>query len=126
MREATRQELLKQLEELERALLQAEKRSSKAFMESVLHPEFREFGRSGRVYSRQEIIDEFHSVSEFPMVCASNFELKILAKDVWLLTYLTAHLGENNQQSRRTLRSSLWLASQNGPQLLFHQGTAID
>jgi len=44
------QHLLEQLRELEVALHQPANRRDRAMLERLLHPRFREFGRSGRSY----------------------------------------------------------------------------
>jgi ribonuclease HI len=115
-----------QLIELECALHKPQYRRDPRFLEQTLHPDFTEFGRSGRHYSRQEIIEEIQSISELPVITTSHFELQVLAKDVFLLTYLSSVLGDNAQLCRRTLRSSIWTKVGSHFQLRFHQGTATD
>lgn len=126
MTEIEKQLLLAELESLERAMHKVEKRRDRQFMESILHPEFREFGRTGRSYEREEILSEIQEDTEFPAIHADNFQVQILTQDVWLLSYLSAHRADDGTLSRRTLRSSLWVAGPQGPQLRFHQGTAVD
>ena len=115
-----------ELQRLECELHTLKNRRDKVFLEAILHPEFVEFGRSGRVYSRQEIIDEFQSVRELSQINTSNFSIQKLGQDVFLLTYLSSHSGDNGQQCRHTLRTSVWQVSASGPQLRFHQGTPTD
>jgi len=118
------QELEAEIIRLERAMLELENRRNRAFMESVLHPDFCEIGRSGRVYDRNEIIEELQTVTEIPKINIREINLQFLAKDVRLLTYLSFYSGDNAQPSRHTLRSSVWLVDGPAPLLRFHQGTA--
>jgi hypothetical protein len=37
-------------------------------MEELLHPEFEEFGRSGRKYSRAEVLTEFSADVDYPRI----------------------------------------------------------
>ena len=48
--------MISELESLERELHTPQARRSRARLEQLLHPEFREIGRSGRQYSRDETI----------------------------------------------------------------------
>lgn len=126
MSTSTLDAIKEQLIELECALHKPHYRRDPRFLEQTLHPDFTEFGRSGRRYSRQEIIEEIQSTSELPVITTSHFELQVLAKDVFLLTYLSSVLGDNAQLCRRTLRSSIWTKVGSNFQLRFHQGTATD
>ncbi len=126
MDENGRAQLQSELIALECALHTLENRRDRAFMDSMLHADFVEIGRSGRLYRREEIIEEFQLASELPVITTSEFELRLLAKDVFLLTYFSSHLGENAHHSRPTRRSSVWVATDKGLQLRFHQGTALE
>jgi hypothetical protein len=115
--------LLKKLKALEIELHKNESRRNRKRMEALLHPEFIEFGRSGRTWSRAEIIEEFGSASVLSPVESRNFDLVLLAEDVALLTYVSAHVDEDGIPQRQTLRSSLWVRTGVGWQMRFHQGT---
>lgn len=89
----------------------------------MLHPEFVEFGRSGELYSKQKIIDELKNEDPVPKIFSDSYKLLRLGQDSVLLTYETAHLNEHGEKERGTLRSSIWVRSNNIWQLIFHQGT---
>ncbi|KUL23988.1 DUF4440 domain-containing protein [Streptomyces regalis] len=100
-------------------LLGPEVRSSPELLEKLLHPEFREFGASGRYWDRTSIIESLLAGTDpgpRPVV-VSQIEGVQLASDVVHLTFDT----ENN--GRRVHRSSLWRRTDDGWQMYFHQGT---
>lgn len=92
-------------------------------MELLLHPDFLECGRSGTRYTRDDILKELSAESILPVVHAQDFDLVILAENVALLTYLSAHVDAEGNLGRHALRSSLWVRTDVGWQMRFHQGT---
>ena len=119
-------EILATLRHLETELHRAETRINSSRLNELLHPEFIEFGRSGRVYSRAEILSELTESEEHPEVEARDFRLVELEPDVVLLTYISAHRNESGLLQRNALRSSVWQLGPSGWQMRFHQGTPID
>ncbi|MFI7409431.1 DUF4440 domain-containing protein [Streptomyces sp. NPDC049627] len=100
-------------------LLDPEVRSSPDLLGELLHPEFREFGASGRSWDRTSIIESLLA-GEAPgprPVVVSRMEGVRLAPDVVHLTFDS----ENN--GRRAHRSSLWRRTDDGWQMYFHQAT---
>ncbi|WP_043624867.1 nuclear transport factor 2 family protein [Nonomuraea candida] len=100
-------------------LLDPEVRSSAELMAGLLHPEFREIGASGRLWSRSEIIAdlvESSRPSDEP-IGASDLAGLLLTPDVVHLTYVSDSGG------RRARRSSIWVRTEAGWRLYFHQGT---
>jgi hypothetical protein len=103
-------------------LLQPHVRTSPAEFEALLHPEFFEFGASGRRWSRREVIAELppaEAAGAEPPVAASDVTGVRLAEDVVLVTYVSER-GE-----RRARRSSVWRKTDTGWCIYFHQGTLI-
>jgi hypothetical protein len=119
-------DLLELLQKLETDLHQLETRGDKSRLEELLHPGFREIGRSGREFTRREVIDEISDGTEYPSVVAEEFELRSISDAVALLTYRSAHVGQSGRLHRHTLRSSLWVRGPSGWQMYFHQGTPAD
>jgi hypothetical protein len=115
--------LLNELKDLEIELHQHETRRNRARLGALLHPDFIEFGRSGRQYSRAEVLSEFEQGSGQVKICARNFKLALLAGQSALLTYMSFHVDAAGNESRHTLRSSIWIRSEMGWQMRFHQGT---
>jgi len=115
--------LLDELRTLETELHKYETRRNRHRMEMLLHPDFVEFGRSGTRYTRADILKEFGPNSAPAAIHSSHFDLVVLAQGVALLTYISAHLDAGGNPHRHTLRSSLWVCTEVGWQMRFHQGT---
>ena len=116
--------LLEELKTLERELHQLETRRNRNRMEALLDPEFVEFGRSGRRYSRADVLNEFAPDRSFPAIHSGDFRLVMLSQQVALLTYVSAHLDANGTKDLHALRSSIWVRDETGWQIRFHQGTS--
>ena len=100
---------------LERSLLTDEVRSDRAAVAALLHPQWREVGRSGRLWSREEVLGEIGPIAP---VSLDVVEVQELAPGAQLLVWRA--LAEDG---RSTLRSSVWVRSGHGWQQRFHQGT---
>jgi len=123
----TGSDLLERLRALETELHRLETRQNRSRLERLLHPDFVEFGRSGRRYSRSEVLAEFSGPgAALEAVHAEHFELVELAHGAVLLTYLSAHKTATGELHRHTLRSSVWLETETGWRIRFHQGTPAD
>jgi hypothetical protein len=110
-----REELL----DLEQRLLDPAVRGSPSAVIPLLHPEFLEFGSSGRVYTKDAIVQMM--VQETPgVVKIRDFDVREVSDDVALVTYRTIGI-----EGRETLRSSVWLRRESGWQIVFHQGTKV-
>lgn len=113
------QSLAAQLESLERQLLTPAIRPN---AEALLAEEFTEFGSSGRVYSRSEIVASLAGeASAPPEVELNDFRLQPLSPELALATYRTLCASPHVE----ALRSSLWVFRDARWQMLFHQGTPI-
>jgi hypothetical protein len=97
---------------LELSLLDPEVRGSPERVDRLLHPDFREFGASGRVWDRETIAAAL-AVDPGPGATATDLDAREVAAGVVLVTYRAAD----------SLRSSLWVDGADGWQVLFHQGT---
>lgn len=108
---------------LEEELFKQSVRTSRSAVGALLADDFVEFGRSGRVYDKQEIVLSLAAEANdaAPELTASGFELKSLADDVVLLTYRTRRV--DGEQALHTLRSSIWKRSNDVWRMVFHQGT---
>lgn len=115
--------LLEEIRILETVMHMIEARRDRQRMETLLHPDFVEFGRSGRRYTRDDILNEFGPASVLPTIRSGDFGLDVLAEGIALLVYASAHEDADGNQSRHTLRSSVWVCTATGWQIRFHQGT---
>lgn len=121
------QPLLDELRALELQLHLPAVRSDAAALARLLHADFTEIGRSGRAYTRAEMVAHLLEPDDAQppvTIVAEAFVLSELAPGVALLSYRSAHRAADGGLQRHTLRSSLWLHTPQGWQLRFHQGTA--
>lgn len=115
-------ELIHQLRRLEEELHLPETRRNVTRLRMLLHPDFEEFGRSGRRYSRDEVLLELPD-GDHGVIRVDEFQVSLIADGVALLTYRSAHVDARGVRSCVTLRSSLWIETATSWQMRFHQGT---
>ena len=110
---------LQELKKQEESLWRTETRFDHDYMDNILADDFFEFGRSGRVYSKQESLSaplqEIHA--RLPL---KNFEVHPISDDVALVTYISEVQYDELEIGNR---SSLWLKTNDRWKLRFHQGT---
>lgn len=116
-------ELLEVLRELEIELQRKSTRHDHHRLHELLHSDFTEIGRSGRVYSRQETVKLLIASDTFAQIDCRDFKVNRLSDTTALLTYRSARVSESGELKRCTLRSSIWQHGEEGWQLHFHQGT---
>jgi hypothetical protein len=107
------------IQALEESLWRPETRFDHAYMDRILAPDFLEFGRSGRIYNRAEVL----TVPYMEIHCAlplMNFAVHPLAEGIVFTTYISEVLNGELQLANR---SSIWIKSPTGWQIQFHQGT---
>jgi hypothetical protein len=103
---------------LELSLITAPGRSSAEHLQGVVSEDFREFGASGRIYSKNEAIvgllnNPSPSAVPGPAPELVDFRVVEVAPGVALATYRTP----------LSLRSSIWRREGGAWRLYFHQGT---
>jgi hypothetical protein len=109
--------------DLEESLLRAEVRRSPAEAGKFLAPDFIEFGSSGTVHSRQQILDAL--AEESPMaLSATDFSVRVLCDEVVPVTYRAVRHDPASGREWHSLRSSIWKFVDGRWLMSFHQGTA--
>ncbi|HEV7189001.1 MAG TPA: DUF4440 domain-containing protein [Blastococcus sp.] len=109
---------LRRVVERELALLDPRVRQDPAQVRALLHPDFVEYGASGRVWDHASVVEATAGSAE--PIEATDLEPRRVAEDVVLLTYRSVAAG------REALRSSTWIRDPAaGWLLLFHQGTPV-
>jgi hypothetical protein len=111
------------LQQLEQHLLTSTTRHHAAELSSLLAEEFREFGSSGRAFSKAEIISELQSEASVPLSLKS-FEAYPVSDHAFLVTF-RAVKEVPGLPPAESLRSSLWIYRDGRWQMLFHQGTRV-
>jgi hypothetical protein len=102
---------------LELRLLEPGARADPEEVESLLHPEFREIGASGRMWDREAIVRALAAEPALS-VRVSRLQARPVRDDVVHITYLATPAG-----GAPSWRSSLWTRVNGSWKLLFHQGT---
>jgi ribonuclease HI len=108
-----------ELLDLEQRLLDPGVRGSPHAVIPLLHPDFIEFGSSGRVYTKDAMVEMMLQQSP-GSVRIRDFEVREITNEVALVTYRT--IGTEGKETRR---SSIWVSKGQGWQVVFHQGTRV-
>ena len=118
-------DVMKTLTALEESLWRAETRYDAQFVDTVFAADFFEFGRSGKTYTRSEMMPgEFEPNGFNATLPLGNFNARYLAQDLVQVTYVSeVAYGDDVQFANR---SSLWSCEDGGWKLRFHQGTPTD
>jgi len=105
------------LRDLEERLLLPSVRASPE-VATLLADEFVEFGSSGKIYDKQQIILLLQQEQGRTRTTLADFSARRLAADVVLVTYRVVE--------SRTIRSSIWRSVDGRWRMVFHQGTKTD
>jgi hypothetical protein len=120
----TSKEIATLLWSLERMLLDPAVRSDPARVSALLADDFVEFGASGRVWSRDEILVELAAEgAAWTPPAVENFALRLISENAALVTYRTMRPDAAPGSSTVSLRSSLWIKESGSWKISFHQGT---
>ncbi|HEV2279484.1 MAG TPA: nuclear transport factor 2 family protein [Acidobacteriaceae bacterium] len=111
--------LADELRLLEERLLDPEVRRDRTAVASLLTPEFLEYGSSGRVFTRDEVL-ELLACEEPICIQLSDYVARLLAPHVAIVTWRAIR-----PDGTQSLRSSLWIRRDGRWQMLFHQGTPV-
>ena len=103
---------------LELTLWHPSTRYDRALMDATFAPDFHEFGRSGRRYTRAELLDA--TPRDFTAKLHAFTEHNLSAT-ITLTTYISELSAPNGPE--RANRASIWDRSSGRWQLRFHQGT---
>ena len=128
-----RESLSEHLEHLENFLFDPVARRDIAAVSALLAEEFREFGSSGRIYTKLDILAEL-STEQPVVISLTDFICQLTSPTTALVTYKSLSSHENRTPTQ-ALRSSVWVLrapakvyshtpnEQATWQMLFHQGT---
>lgn len=117
------QPILAQLSAREPIFHRAEFGTTRAEFERMTAEDFCETGASGRIYSRQIVLDRLEKRFSAPhndIWEASNFACRRLAQDLYLLTYTLLQ-----DHTRLTRRATIWQKTAEGWKIVYHQGTIV-
>lgn len=118
-------EVLSEIRRLEESLWQAKSRFDNALMDETFAADFFEFGRSGRTYSRTEMMFEEGTFNEIAATLPlPEFRARYLTDDVIQTTYISEVVYDGETLCGN--RSSIWSRIDGAWQLRFHQGTPTE
>ena len=101
--------------ELEKSLFKVKFMQDRAYLDKVLSDDYLECGRSGRLFGKQEVINELTTLTEDRPIKIYNFSAEQKG-NLWVAHYVTLS-GED-----RIFRTSLWT---NDGVMLFHQASKL-
>lgn len=118
--------LADEIEALERRLLDLGVRSSPEQASDLLADGFREFGKSGHAWRRDEIIAAMASERRPINYRFEEFSVQRLGEDAALALYELSVVSPDGGETK-ALRSSVWQRGEDGRwRMLFHQGTRCE
>ena len=113
------------LKSLELALARRDEAAIPGGYESVLHDSVVEFGSSGLVWTRDEILEALKAGPPIEAVTIENFDAHTVRPGVYLVMYETTQRDPATGLTSRQRRSSLWMKEGDGFVLRFHQSTPV-
>ena len=111
------------LRALEVDLLAPESRHSEPRLDRLLADEFVEVGSSGRIFDKRSIMSLLAAPVFGERLAMRDFKVVAANSGQALVTYSCDAYNENGELQRSSHRSSFWIESDLGWQLLYHQGT---
>jgi len=110
------------LRSCEEALLDPPVRRDRARVSAFLADDFHEFGSSGKVRSRQQIL-ELLATEDYHRPSMEDFKCHWIANGVVLVTYRSVRIDPQSGEGAVTMRSSIWTEESGEWRVRFHQGT---
>jgi len=111
------------LRRLEESLLNPAVRRDEERLRAMLTEDFLEFGSSGRVWTRNSIIELLATEKGFFPPAIEDFLCTMLTDKVALVTYRTVRSDGKSGETLESLRSSIWTRQGGEWRMRFHQGT---
>jgi hypothetical protein len=112
-----------EVREIELSLLNAAVRKNAERVALLLTDDFQEFGASGRVFSKSEVIAALQEERE-RRIAMEDFTSLMIDSSTMLVRYRSVRTGEDGTIVE-ALRSSVWVLRKGRWQILFHQGTPV-
>jgi hypothetical protein len=121
----TEDELARHLRSLEESLLDPAFRRNSGQVAALLAEGFEEFGASGRVWTREQIL-ELVATEKYDPPQVEDFRCALIAEGAALVTYRTVRTVPDSGERMATVRSSLWTERAGEWRVRFHQGTRAE
>jgi hypothetical protein len=124
MNDAEHEAVFAHLRSCEEALLDPAVRRDRARVSVFLADDFQEFGSSGKVWSREQIL-ELLGTEDYHRPVMADFKCRCVGEGVVLVTYRTVRTDPQSGQGAAALRSSIWTRDSGEWRMSFHQGTKV-
>lgn len=109
---------------LEKQLLQPEIRSNRTELDYLISNDFIEYGASGRIYNKKDIINQLVE-SDKESFFIYDFTIRMLGEE-YVQSMYRIKMVASDGEFRYSLRSSIWENKKNRWQIVFHQGTKFN
>jgi ribonuclease HI len=117
--------IFEQIKKLEETLLQRHTRADREMLAMLLHDEFEEIGASGDICTKNNAIQWLLREDDAIQWSLTDYRVRQLADDMVLATYCAHKADLKTGAAKQSMRSSLWVKSNTGWAMRFHQGTNI-
>lgn len=101
--------------------------ADRSYLESSITEDFFEVGASGRIYSRERmietVVDRYERGESAVQYDVEDFGVRQIAPQVYLATYTLSQ--PDGHETRTTRRSTIWTHATGTWQVAYHQGTVV-
>jgi hypothetical protein len=111
------------IKELEERLLHTDVRKNSIILTELLSDDFEEVGSDGKISTREEVIEWLINKEKNIKWSLNDFRIKELSPELIVATYIA--IKDNQSNSTRSIRSSIWKNFSGNWKMIFHQGTKI-
>lgn len=104
---------------LEKDFFKYDKITDRKWLDTTLHDDFKEVGKSGIIFYKKDTINSLIAAKTDRSIAVFNFEFEELKNGCWMVHYITK--DNNNELYYRT---SIWV-KENNLKLIFHQASKL-
>jgi hypothetical protein len=112
------------IKQLEEELLTRAARKNAERLNELIADEFIEIGKSGKRYTKQELIDTLRN-EEFTKSEITDYKITFITDAIVFIVYTENHYNKAKNKVQSTIRSSIWKSYSGKWKMVFHQGTPI-
>ena len=103
--------------ELEKSLFKYEFMSNKNYLNKIIDDNYIEIGKSGKEFTKQDIIRELSNLKEDRNITIYNYNCRKISTNTFLVNYITKNNNDN------IFRTSIWKKENNKFKIIFHQAS---